>query len=161
MCNERVRTINVEDYLFWLQFCDGFSNRAPNHSFISVFYMVDTKFVRDSIMNTHKEHHCYGRTSTSANVSCNEMNGIVGNHLLEPNFYQKNYPFFKKQELGDLLDDIPIDIQCNLSFMHCGAPSQFSFVFRQYLGTFPNEWIGRGGYCVACTATSFPTVKFF
>ena len=46
--------------------------------------------------------------------------------------------------LPDVLDDVPLQLQVGMWFMHDGAPPYFSCIACQYLNNhFPGKWIGR------------------
>jgi hypothetical protein len=48
--------------------------------------------------------------------------------------------------LPDVLDDVPLQLQVGVRFMHDGAPPHFSRIARQYLNDhFPGKWIGHKG----------------
>ncbi|GFW21151.1 hypothetical protein TNCV_2703891 [Trichonephila clavipes] len=47
--------------------------------------------------------------------------------------------------LLELLQGIPATEPQNVLFMHDGAPPHFSIAVRNYNGTYPGKWTGRGG----------------
>lgn len=57
-----------------------------------------------------------------------------------------NYLNFLRDDLPELLEDLPLDIRQLLYFMHDGAPAHYRVTVREFSNeTFPNRWIGRGG----------------
>jgi len=55
------------------------------------------------------------------------------------------YADFLRNQLNELLEDVPLDVVHRMWFMH-GAPPHFSRVARHFLDErFPQKWIGRGG----------------
>ena len=56
------------------------------------------------------------------------------------------YRVFLEEVLGDLLEDVPLDIRRGLWFQHDGAPPHFALDVRNHLNRrFGHRWIGRGG----------------
>ena len=56
------------------------------------------------------------------------------------------YRVFLEEVLGDLLEDVPLDIRRGLWFQHDGAPPHFALDVRNHLNRrFGQRWIGRGG----------------
>lgn len=57
-----------------------------------------------------------------------------------------NYLNFLRDELPELLEDLPINIRQHLYFMHDGAPAHYRVTVHKFLNeAFPNRWISRGG----------------
>ena len=81
------------------------------------------------------------------NVWC----GLLGNKLIGPFVFDSNltgntYEVFLRNELPDLLEDIPLTIRSQIYFQHDGAPQHYTRHVREYLNeSFPNSWLGRGG----------------
>jgi len=81
------------------------------------------------------------------NVWC----GLLGNKLIGPFVFHKNltgytYEVFLRNELPDLLEDIPLMIRRQMYFQHDGAPPYYTRHVTEYLNeSFPNRWLGRGG----------------
>ena len=53
---------------------------------------------------------------------------------------------FLKEDLPQLLQEVPLMTRHSMWFMHDGAPEHFSITVRQYLDrVYNNRWIGRAG----------------
>ena len=81
------------------------------------------------------------------NVWC----GLLGNKLIGPFVFDSNltgntYEVFLRNELPDLLEDIPLTIRSQIYFQHDGAPQHYTRHVREYLNkSFHNCLLGRGG----------------
>jgi len=76
--------------------------------------------------------------------------GILGNRIIGPVFFDGNltgqaYLRFLQEDVGPLLEDIPLEIRRNMWLQHDGAPAHYSRSVREWLQQrFPRRWIGRG-----------------
>ena len=79
------------------------------------------------------------------------MYGVLGNKLIGPFVFDNNltwnaYEVFLRNELPDLLEDIPLMIWNQMYFQHDGTPPHYTRHVRDYLNeSIPNRWLGRGG----------------
>ena len=71
---------------------------------------------------------------------------IIGPHILPNRVRGDDYADFLRDDLPELLEDLPLNIRQSMWFQHDGAPPHYSMRVRRYLDRqFPNSWIGRGG----------------
>jgi hypothetical protein len=75
---------------------------------------------------------------------------MLGNRLIGPFVYHSltgnTHEVFLRNELPDLLEDIPLMIRRQMYFQHDEAPHHYTIRVREYLNeSFPNRWLGRGG----------------
>lgn len=83
--------------------------------------------------------------------SVNVWGGVMGKHIFGPHFFDgpldgNKFLSFLRNELFEMLDDIPLETRRKMWFQLDGAPAHFRHDVRQYLDEiFPNRWIGRGG----------------
>lgn len=82
--------------------------------------------------------------------SLNVWGGILGEHHLGPYFIEghlngNGYLRFLRDDLDELMENVPLAALRQMVFQHDGAPAHYSRVVREFLDeTFPNSWIGRG-----------------
>jgi hypothetical protein len=79
----------------------------------------------------------------------------LGSYLIGPDRLQERLAGPKYREflerltrdlLPDVIDDVPLQLQVGMWFMHDAALTHFSHIARQYLNNhFPGKWIGRDG----------------
>ncbi|XP_026323276.1 apyrase-like, partial [Hyposmocoma kahamanoa] len=126
-----------------------------------ILWTDESKFDQDGITNYHNLHYWSPKAQLNPNkkqvkgsqrrFSLNVWMGIVSNYLIGPFFlperlYGETYENFLRQDLSDLLDDIPLDLIRDMWFQHDGCPAHYRRSVREWLDTnYPNKWIGRGG----------------
>ena len=77
--------------------------------------------------------------------------GILGDKILGPHFLPsrltaENYLSFLRNDLIELLEEIPLETRQRTWFQHDGAPPHFGRLVRAHLqDTYQHTWIGRGG----------------
>lgn len=126
-----------------------------------ILWTDESKFDQDGITNYHNLHYWSPKAQLNPNkkrvkgsqrrFSLNVWMGIVSNYLIGPYFLPERldgetYENFLRQDLSDLLDDIPLDLIRDMWFQHDGCPAHYRRSVREWLDTnYPNKWIGRGG----------------
>lgn len=157
---QRVQGLTENDYGPRLNFCQWFMThleRMPTFS-ETILFTDEAAFDRDGVMNFHNTHqwmeenpHAIVQKKHQQQFSCSVWGGIINNTLVGPHFFENRlngqmYVEFLRNELNQLLEDVPLNIRCNMWFMHDGAPAHFSRIARQELEyKFGQQWIGRGG----------------
>jgi hypothetical protein len=123
-----------------------------------VLWTDESTFTRDGTFNCHNDHW-YAQENphvTKINKSQHRFQvmvwgGIVDRIIIGPVFFEhnvngENYTRFLNEQLWDLLDEIPLHIIRDLTFMHDGAPGHYAASSRRWLDqNFPDHWIGRLG----------------
>lgn len=130
-----------------------------NPNFIgNILFTDEASFTRDGVFNFHNMHEWSDENPHAIHVrnhqfgfSINVWIGMVGDCLIGPfrlpnRLNGQSYLNFLRDNLNELLEDVPLDVIMNMYFMHDGAPAHFSRIVRNYLTErFENRWIGRGG----------------
>ena len=56
------------------------------------------------------------------------------------------YLDFLNNDLGPLLENVPLNVRRDLWYLHDGAPAHYAVEVREWFDrNFPNKWIGRNG----------------
>lgn len=158
-----VQTLHEGDPARRLEFSRFMLNADADqeHFLRNILWTDESKFDRDGITNYHNLHFWApkaGRnpkklkeTASQMRFSLNVWMGVVDNYLVGPHFLPQNlngqnYEEFLRNNLDDLLADVPEEIKNNLMFQHDGCPAHYRITVRQWLDErYPNRWIGRGG----------------
>jgi hypothetical protein len=124
----------------------------------SILWTDESQFTKDGITNYHNEHrwsennpHAIRPQNFQHRFSVNVWAGICGEHLIGPHFFEGTlnsvrYLEFLESELGNLLDDVPLQHRQRMIFQHDGAPPHYGVNVRRWLNVnFPERWIGRAG----------------
>lgn len=127
----------------------------------NILWTDESKFEKDGITNYHNAHYWSIKEQKNPNkkrvkgsqrrFSVNVWMGIISNKLIGPYFLPDNldgesYENFLRGDLGDLLDDLPLNLTRDMWFQHDGCPAHFRRSVRAWLdANYENKWIGRGG----------------
>ena len=87
-------------------------------------------------------------TFHSINMCAGIVDGrLIGPYLLPPRLMSHIYRIFlQKDEVGELLEDVSLDIRRRLWFQHDVAPPHFAGAVHDHLNRcFGQRWIDRGG----------------
>ena len=101
---------------------------------------------------SHDNPHVTSVTNFQRRFTVNVWCGLFGNKLIGPFVFDNNltwnaYEVFLRNELPDLLEDIPLMIWNQMYFQHDGTPPHYTRHVRDYLNeSIPNRWLGRGGH---------------
>ena len=153
---QRVQELRPEDFPARVEFSNwvlNYANILPN-----ILWSDESTFTRDKAFNIHNTHYWANenprvirRTNHQHRFSVNLWAGMVGNQLIGPieipvRLNSEIYLNFLQNQLGELLEDVPLEVRLGLYFQHDGAPAHFGLPVRNWLNdNYPNRWIGRGG----------------
>ncbi|XP_066601289.1 uncharacterized protein [Prorops nasuta] len=117
------------------------STFTPNGIFNSRNYIVWRE------ENPHAARECAFQYRYTVNVWAGLIgNNIIGPYFLPPRLNGEVYADFLREQLGVLLEDVPLHVWNNLIFQHDGAPPHYRLNVRSTLNDmFPERWMGRGG----------------
>lgn len=123
-----------------------------------VLFSDESTFHKNGVVNRHNSHYYADENPHIMRIgnhqqrwSLNVWGGILGEHLLGPYFFDgnlngNNYLRFLRDDLFELLENVPLAARRQMVFQHDGAPAHNSRAIREYLDEkFPDSWIGRGG----------------
>lgn len=152
----RVQDLRPEDFLPRVQFCRWILNNEnvlPN-----ILWSDEATFTRNGAFNMHNTHfwaaenpRVVQRTNFQHRFSINLWAAIIGDQLIGPieipnRLNANEYLNFLQNNLGELLEDVPINARLNMYYQHDGAPAHFGRNVRDWLDeNFAGRWIGRGG----------------
>lgn len=134
-----VHVIEEGDPVRRLDFCRFMLNAdLEDPSFLrSILWTDESKFDQDGITNYHNAHYWAPKAGRNPNkkrvkgsqrrFSPNVWMGIISNHLIGPYFLPHNlngetYENFLRQDLPDLLENIPLNLIRDMWFQHDGCP---------------------------------------
>lgn len=152
----KVQDLKPQDLPRRITFCQWIS-RSPR-KIPTILYTDEALFGQDGIINTRNTHlwakeNPHGtlvglsQHRFSVNVWCGIVDGyLVGPFVLEPRLSSPLYLNFLQEELPILLEDVPLQLRRNITFLHDGAPPHHARVIREHLTrTYGQNWIGRDG----------------
>lgn len=156
---QKVHALVPADYPRRVLFCQWYLRSLANPQFSRIILFSDEAlFTRSGFFNNHNYHvwheenpHAMHVTRHQQRFHLNIWAGIVGDHLigpfvLPPRLNGNNYLRFLRNTLPGLLEDVPLNIRCQMIFQHDGAPAHFYRRVRNRLNrVYPRRWIGRGG----------------
>lgn len=157
---QRVQALLPSDFQKRMDFCREMIRRCRQDSlfFNLIMWSDESCFKRLGVFNMHNLHHWAIENPRivrehrfqhqfGVNLWAGILNGkIIGPFELAPRLNGARYLHFLRNDLGNLLADIPQDIRNRMWLQHDGAPAHFSRQVTEYLNvTYPNRWIGRGG----------------
>lgn len=158
-----VQVIEEGDPVRRLDFCRFMLNAdLEDPSFLrNILWTDESKFDKDGITNYHNAHYWASKVHGNPNkkrtkgsqrrFSVNVWMGIISKHLIGPYFLPDNlngerYENFLREDLPDLLEDLPLNLIRDMRFQHDGCPAHYRRSVREWLDTYyPNNWIRRGG----------------
>lgn len=124
----------------------------------NILFTDEATFTRRGVFNFRNMHawdmenpHLITERHFQHEFKINVWCGIIGDYVVGPyelpsNLNGNSYLNFLQNELGGLLEHVPLNLRQNMYFMQDGAPAHFSVQVRNYLNTiFPHRWIGRSG----------------
>lgn len=143
-----------------IEFClwvlDKFSE--DEHFLDSILFCDESTFHNNGLVNRHNFHyysdvnpHFFRILDHQNRWSVNVWGGIIGTQVIGPYFFDGNlngqkFLQFLRDDLPELLENVPLNIRQRMWLQLDGAPAHFKFSVRQFLNMcFPNKWIGRGG----------------
>lgn len=130
------------------------------HFLRNILWTDESKFDRDGITNYHNLHFWAPKeggnpkklkeTVSQIRFSLNVWMGVIDNCLLGPHFLPQNltgenYEEFLRNNLDNLLVEVPEEIKNELLFQHDGCPAHYRVtvpVVRREVSK-PMDWEGR------------------
>lgn len=142
-----------------LQFCQSMLGKINQDPIFlkKVLFTDEATFTRRGVFNWRNNHyydfanpHQYKETHFQHEFSINIWCGIIGDNFIGPfelpnRLNAVNYLEFLQNDLGILLDEVPLIVRQDMWFMQDGAPPHYPLIVREHLNNnFPHRWIGRG-----------------
>lgn len=129
-----------------------------NENFFNyVLFTDESTFHSNGLVNRHNFHyysdhnpHFFRSIDNQNRWSINVWGGILGSRIIGPYFFDENlngqrFLSFLRDELHQLLEDVPLNDRRQMWLQLDGAPAHFQIRVRRELNrSFPNKWIGRG-----------------
>lgn len=153
---QKVQNIQPTDPPLRLEFCNWLIMNRQLHRFI--LFTDEAQFTRDGINNLRNQHtwaednpHSTIERNFQQRFSVNVWCGLLYDQLIGPfilpgHLNSNIYLEFLKEQLPQLLEDVPLASRYRMYYQHDGAPAHFSRAVSVYLNEqFPERWIGRGG----------------
>lgn len=153
---QRVQNLTPEDFPARVEFGRWVLNNVQILS--KILWSDEATFTRNKVFNCHNTHFWASenpkvirRTNFQHRFSVNLWAGIIGNKLIGPieipnRLNSEQYLNFLQNQLGGLLEDVPLIARVGMYFQHDGAPAHFGRPVRNWLNeNYPDRWIGRGG----------------
>ena len=70
---------------------------------------------------------------------------LIGPAIVEDRMTGDSYLHFLRNDLPELLEEVPLDTRLHMYLQHDGASIHYTRMVIQHLNnTYPNRWIGRG-----------------
>ena len=161
---QRVQGLKPEDLPRLVKFCQWCLKQCVQHpQFLwKLLFTDEAMFTWDGIFNFHNVHiwahvspHAIQEARHQTTFSINVWAGIIGDLLFGPvclperlmwPTYQEVLERLTRDILPYVLDDVPLQLQVGMWFMHDGAPPHFNRIAHQYLNDhFPGRWVRRNG----------------
>lgn len=138
-----VHVIEEGDPVRRLDFCRFMLNAdLENPAFLKhILWTDESKFDKDGITNYHNAHYWAPKENRNPNkkrpkgsqrrFSLNVWMGIISNHLIGPHFLPDNlngedYENFLRNDLPELLEDLPLSLNDNnMWYQHDGCPAHY------------------------------------
>ncbi|EZA62845.1 hypothetical protein X777_01160 [Ooceraea biroi] len=124
----------------------------------SIVFTDESTVTQDGIINLHNDHHWAEdnphdivQSKHQQQLSINMWAGIIGDNLIGPfvlpaRLTGELYCNFLRENLNELLEEVPLNTIQWMWFMHDGTPAHFIRAARNFLNErFDNRWIGREG----------------
>lgn len=163
---ERLHAYHVEfhqalrplDFDRRLDFCNWMIEMLrENPNFLSqILWTDEATFTSSGEINSHNSHywsannpHWMVEIDTQNKFCVNVWCGIIKDKIIvfifEETLNGERYLEFLSNDLGSLLDEVPLEIRTCMWLQHDGCPAHYALNVREYLDShFHNKWIGRG-----------------
>lgn len=157
---QRVQALLPADFPRRMNFCREMLRRCQQDPqfFNNILWCDESCFKKIGVFNMHNLHHwavenprIIREDRFQHQFSVNLWAGILDNKVIGPfelpsRLNGARYLEFLRNDLNNLLVDVPQEIRGRMWLQHDGAPAHYSRQVTQYLNnTYPNQWIGRGG----------------
>lgn len=123
-----------------------------------ILWMDESTFTRNGITNARNLHrwsisnpHLKRESTFQVQFSVNVWAGLIGRYLIGPvilpaTLRGETFLSLLRDDLPDLLEDVPILALQRMYLQMDGCPAHYSLNVRNFLNErYPNKWIGRGG----------------
>ena len=153
---QRVQNLLPGDFQLRVQFCQWIlenDNIIPN-----ILWSDESIFTKNGVFNVHNNHvwahenpRVVRRSNSQHRFSVNTWAGMIGDQLIGPvvlpnRLNAHEYLNFLQNNLGILLEDVPLNARQNMYYQNDGAPAHYGLHVREWLSeNFPRRWIGRNG----------------
>lgn len=157
---QRVQHLREEDYPRRLHFCQwSLESINLQPDFFQHVLFTDECIFRSNNEPNRRNYHHYADANPNLTRpvdfqnrwSLNVWGGIIGPFVVGPYFFNdyldgNAYLNFLREDLPELLEDVPLNIRQNMWLQHDGAPPHYAAAVRNFLNeNFNGRWIGRGG----------------
>lgn len=135
-----------------------FCNWVTQNNQVSILFSDESRFTNNGMFNrnntrywSQRNLHLLREGRFQEQFGINVWMGVLENHLLGPIFFNgtltgERYLQFLRNEIEDLLENLPVELYANLYFQQDGAPPHNTRIVTTYLDDrFPNRWIGTNG----------------
>lgn len=153
---QRVQELLPADFPRRVEFCEWI--RRNNNCLSRILWTDEATFTRNGTFNMHNSHYWSNenprmvrRTNYQHRFSVNMWAAVIDDKLIGPvelplRLNSESYLDFLRNHLGEMLEDVPLNVRTNLIFQHDGCPAHYGRNVRAYLDeVFPGRWIGRNG----------------
>ena len=150
----KVQQLTEEDHERREMFAIWVMNNRDNLQ--KILFTDESLFGKEGILNLHNIYewaeenpHSVLPTHFQSRVTVNVWLGVIGQHLVGPHFFEEMltgqiYHDFLRNDLPELMDNVPYVVKQNMYYQHDGAAPHRSQVVTEYLNeTFPDHWIGN------------------
>jgi len=128
-----------------------------DHLFLrKILFTDEATFTRRGVVNFHNLHvwgnvnpHQVRPRTFQQEFSVNVWIGVIGNHLIGPHFLPPRlnshlFLQFLENDLGNYLEDVPLNVRQQMWFQMDGAPAHYGVNVRRWCDLhFRERWIGR------------------
>lgn len=153
--------LNEHDFQTRVTFCNWLLNKCIHFARI-ILWTDEATFKSTGEVNIHNAHY-WSQTNPhwlqtidnqhlwSVNMWCGLLGGkIIGSYFFEETLNGMRYAEFLRNDLVNLLENVPLATRAIMWLQQDGCPAHFSLVARNTVDQiFPNRWIGRGSTVVA------------
>lgn len=148
------------DFINRVHFCEWVVRQIENDGLFldNVLFTDEATFTNHGNVNLHNMHlwatenpYWLRQVEHQRQWSLNVWCGMIGDKIIGPYFIDghlngNSYANFLENQLGPLLEELPLNTRRTMWYQHDGCPAHFSLVARNKLNEkFANRWIGRGG----------------
>lgn len=124
----------------------------------NIMWSDESRFHNNGTVNRHNCHywsqenpHWIRETNFQYIWGINVWCGILNGQIIGPKFYEgtlnsQRYLQFIREELGEYLENVPLETRREMYFQQDGAPPHNAGIVSNYLQlTFPGRWIANNG----------------
>lgn len=157
---QRVQTLQPRDYAARVYFCRRMlnMNEEDPQFFNKILWSDESSCRRDGYLNLHNLHswqlinpRLMREDKSQYQFKINLWAGIINNQIIGPfelpaTLNAEYYLHFLRNELPNLLENLPEDVRETMWLQNDGCPAHYAAAVREYQNeTYPGRWIGRLG----------------